>query len=117
MEDDLPGRRLQLIVEHTWVVETLHQLKVGSMYHLAYATAHIEPEVLDDIRTGLLKPGVRAEVALLQGSTLYPVATVELTQINDYLSYVRFDFRLVYVYDGIPLPPDRLRILCRYLPA
>ncbi|MBE3577263.1 MAG: hypothetical protein IMX00_06185 [Limnochordales bacterium] len=117
MEEDLPRRRLQLIVEHSWVVETLHQLKAGSMYHLAYATTHIEPDVLDDIRSGLLQPGARAEVALLQGSTLYPVAVIELTQINDYLSYVRFDFRLLHVNDGIPLPPDRLRLLCRYVPT
>ncbi|HHV54621.1 MAG TPA: hypothetical protein GXX55_04150 [Firmicutes bacterium] len=117
MEAELANRRLQLIVEHSWVVETLHQLKTGSMYHLAYATTHIDPAVLDDLRSGLLAPGTRAEVALLQGSTLHPVAAVELTQINDYLSYVRFDFRLIHVNDDIPLPPERFRLLCRYVPG
>ncbi|MBE3583146.1 MAG: hypothetical protein IMX01_03410 [Limnochordaceae bacterium] len=109
------GRRLQLIVEHGWVVENLHQLGPGSMYHLAYATAHTDPQVLDDIRNGLLGPGAYAEIVLLQEGHLHPVGAVEISQINDYLSYVRFDFRLLELKDDVPPPPQGARLLCRYV--
>ncbi len=109
---------LELLVENTWVVETVKALGSGHMLHLSYAYDRIAPETLADLRAGALGAGDAGEI-LVVGQTLKRVATFELHRVNDLKGFVRLDFRLLsvtpFIRDGEK--PDGIQYLCRYSSA
>ena len=106
---------LQLVVRNSWVADNLHSLGPGRIYHLAYRTADMDPAVARDLEQGVLGPGARAEVALLDpGGEPVRVADVEILEVHDFSSYFRFDFRIQRLYPyGQPAP--RPGYMCRYV--
>lgn len=114
MEPEL--KRLQLVVKKAWVADNLHSLGVGHIYHLAYGTADMHPEVQEDLARETLAPGSPAEVALASANgEAVPVADVELCEVHRFASYVRFDFRIQRLHP-YQRPQPQPGYLCRYVP-
>lgn len=109
---------LELLVENTWVVETLKALGSGHMLHLSFDHDLIEPQTLAALKEGSLGPGATGEVLVL-GPTRRRVATFELQRVNHSRHFIRFDFRLLsvtpFIRDGER--PDGNHYRCRYRPS
>lgn len=111
----MAARTLQLLVRNAWVADNLRSLGPGKMYHLAYRLADMDPEVAEDLVNGHLTAGTPAEVALASGSEEpIPVADIELSGVHDFISYCRFDFRILRLHPP-PAGPGRPGFMCRYV--
>ena len=106
---------LQFVVKNSWVADNLRSLGPGRIYHLAYRADDMDPAVVRDLEQGLLGPGARAEVALVEpGGEPVPVADVEVLEVHDFSTYCRFDFRIQRLHPrgaGAQHPP----YMCRYV--
>lgn len=97
------------------MADNLRSLGPGKMYHLAYRTVDMAPDVLEDLASGRLAEGMPAEVALLaSGGDAVPVADVTLEGVHDFISYCRFDFRIRRLHPR-PADPAAPGFMCRYV--
>ncbi|HEY8425213.1 MAG TPA: hypothetical protein VIK73_04265 [Limnochordales bacterium] len=111
----MASRVLQLLVRNSWVADNLRSLGPGKMYHLAYRTVDMAPDVLEDMATGQVAAGVPAEVALLVGAgEAIPVADVTIEGVHDFVSYCRFDFRILRLHPR-PAEVGSPGFMCRYV--
>ncbi len=117
MEFEAPRSRvLQMVVKIQWSVDNLRTLGAGSMYHLVYRPCEISYDVLVDINSGRMGPGIPAEVIFIGGQRPVKVADVVIENIIASKGFRRFDFRIVRT-----LPSSEkctgyanIGILCRY---
>lgn len=97
MRNSYSPKTLQMIVKNEWVVESITSLGSGYLAHLAYQYSEIDPEVLEDIQNQNLDEGSLGEIIHLGAKGNRRVAKVEIYKVNDFQSYLRFDFRLLEV--------------------
>ena len=97
MEKSHSPKTLQMLVKNQWLVDSIIGLGSGYFIHLVYQTNEISPEVLTDIRNHNLEEKVLGEVVFETQRLHRCIAKVEIFTINDFQSFVRFDFRLLEV--------------------
>ena len=97
MRDLLSPKTLQMTVKNEWVVESITSLGSGYLAHLAYQYCEIGPDVIEDIQNHRLEEGTLGEIIHLGEKGNRRIAKVEIYKINDFQSYIRFDFRLLEV--------------------
>ncbi|HEY8391461.1 MAG TPA: hypothetical protein VIL83_01865 [Capillibacterium sp.] len=86
---------VQLVVDKDWTPETISSLGSGFFYHLSYPVEAIAPELLADLRAGLLPPGTELEIVFRKGDDWRRVALAELDRWLDFHSFIRLEFRLL----------------------
>jgi hypothetical protein len=95
MKVDPKIKVVHLLVSKDWTPETLSSLGSGFIYHLSYPVARIEPELLAEIRAGLLPAGLEMEIVFRKGNQLRRVALAELEKVTDFETFIRLEFRLM----------------------
>ncbi|HYH02093.1 MAG TPA: hypothetical protein VEC37_03255 [Bacillota bacterium] len=90
-------KTLQMVVKNEWAVDSISSLGSGYCSFLAYQYDEVDPEVLDDIRARQIGEGVWGEIIHVKKSGSRRVALVEIKQVNDFDSFVRFDFMILNV--------------------
>lgn len=118
MPDSQTPKTLLMVVKKQWLVDSITSLGSGYLTHLTYQNELIDPVVLADIKMnqGMLK--VLGEVIFRDQNSSQRIAEVEIIEANDFLTFIRFDFRLLEV---IPFIRGKSRLsdseyLCYYLP-
>lgn len=91
-----PPKTLQMLIKETWLLESIKNLGGGYCTHLAYLNEDIDPEVSNDIKNHNF-PGVLGEIIKIDNTSNRRVARVEVNQINDFRSFIRFDLRLLEI--------------------
>lgn len=110
-----PPKTLQMLIKETWLVESIKNLGSGYCTHLAYAVNNIDPQVLGDIQNSGIQ-GVLGEIIKLDTNSNQRVAMVEVIRTNDFLSFIRFDLRLLEIVPFIKEVPVEIKpyYLCCY---
>lgn len=90
-------KTLQMVVKSEWAVDSISSLGSGYCSFLAYQYDEIAPEVLDDIHNRQIGAGVWGEIIHIKKNGNRRVALVEIQEINDFDSFVRFDFMILNV--------------------
>lgn len=100
-----PPETLQLLVKNQWLVESITSLGSGYLSYLTYLSSDIEPEVLIAIQQQQLAGGSLGEVIKIGPAQNRRIAEVELNEIHNFDSFIRFDFRILevipFLRDGI----------------
>lgn len=92
---------LRLGVKGAWVLENLRRLGSGAFYHLAYATHHVHPQLMNRLKTRSPVEG-RVEIYwLTPDRTAVRFATGEVIAVHWFPEFVRIHFMIVSV-----LTPD-----------
>ncbi|HEY8463639.1 MAG TPA: hypothetical protein VIM29_06425 [Bacillota bacterium] len=88
---------LQMVVKNEWAVDSISSLGSGYFSFLAFQYSEIDPEVLNDIQTQQIGEGIWGEIIHLKKNTFRRVALVEVKKINDFNTFLRFDFMILNV--------------------
>lgn len=97
MKNSHSPKTLHLLIKANWLVDTITNLGGGYLFHLAYQSWEIDPEVLKDIKDQKCGEGVLGEVIRLRSDNTRPVATFEVFKINPQESGYRFELRILEV--------------------
>jgi hypothetical protein len=97
MKDMQAPKTLLLMVKKKWLVEAITSLGSGFLTHLAYQNELIDPNVLADIKSNQWEQKVLGEIIFQDQGTNHRIADVEVIEVNDYNTFIRFDFRLLEV--------------------
>ncbi|HBE81025.1 MAG TPA: hypothetical protein DDW65_25035 [Firmicutes bacterium] len=97
MNDSATPKTLLMQVKKKWLVETITSLGSGYQTHLAYKNEWIDPKVLADIKSKQWEPKVLGAIVFQDQNTYHRIAEVELMEVNDFDTFVRFDLRLLEV--------------------
>lgn len=90
-------KTLQFLIKNQWLVDSILGLGSGYQIHLVYLNTEIAPEVRSEISGGRIQEGVLGEIVYQGPEERRRVAAVEVTRVNDFESFVRFDLRLLEV--------------------
>ena len=110
---------VQLVVDKDWTPETIMSLGSGFFYHLSYPVEAIAPELLADLRAGLLPSGTELEIIFRRGNDWRRVALAELDRWLDFQTFIRLEFRLLQTppsLKAVRTNPENGYLL-RYKPA
>jgi hypothetical protein len=97
MVDIQTPKTLLMVVKKQWLVESITSLGSGYLTHLTYQNEFIDPAVLADIRSNQGFSKVLGEIIFLDQNSNQPIAEVEMAEVNDFNTFIRFDFRLLEV--------------------
>ena len=87
---------LQLLIKKKWLADSIIGLGSGYLTHLTYQTKDVAPEVLEDYHE--MRSGeVYGEIIWVWDEVNRRVAEAEVSSINDFGSFIRFDLRLLEV--------------------
>ncbi|HEX7713461.1 MAG TPA: hypothetical protein VF531_05520 [Bacillota bacterium] len=87
---------LQLLIKKKWLADSIIGLGSGYLTHLTYQTKDVAPEVLEDYHE--MRSGeVYGEIIWVGDEVNRRVAEAEVSSINDFGSFIRFDLRLLEV--------------------
>lgn len=116
MEKSQSPKTLQMLVKNQWLIDSIIGLGSGYFIHLTYKIIEISPKVLTDIRNHNLEEKVLGEIIFSSQSVYRCIAKVEIFTVNDFQSFVRFDFRLLEVSPFLRESGtfDDLNYLCCY---
>ena len=97
MIDKQTPKTLLMLVRKKWLVESITSLGSGYLTHLAYKNEFIDPAVLADIKNNQWVPKVLGEIIFQDKGTNQRIAEVEVIEVNDFDTFIRFDLRLLEV--------------------
>lgn len=93
---------MRLGVKGAWVLENLRRLGSGAFYHLAFATHHVHPQVLAQLKAKSPSEG-RVQIHWLsQDGTAVRFASGEVIAVHWFPEFVRIHFMILSV-----LTPDQ----------
>ncbi len=87
---------IQLLVDKKWTTENIYFLGSGFLYHLAYPVEVIEPQLLVDLQSKLIPPGIEMEVIFRTEQEWKRIALAELENFFDFQTFIRLEFRLLH---------------------
>jgi hypothetical protein len=90
-------KTLLMLVKKKWLVEAITSLGSGYLTHLAYQNESIDPAVLADIKSNQWVAKVLGEIIFRDQSINQLIAEVEVIEVNDFNTFIRFDIRLLEV--------------------
>lgn len=88
---------LQMVIRDEWAVDSIKSLGSGYYSFLAYQSTEIAPEVLHDIRNQRIGEGLWGEIIHVKKNMGRRVALIELKKLNDFDTFIRFDFMIINV--------------------
>ena len=97
MKETQAPKTLLMLIKKKWLVEAITSLGSGYLTHLAYQNESIDPAVLADIKTNQWVAKVLGEIIFQDQSINHRVAEVEVIEVNDFDTFIRFDLRLLEV--------------------
>lgn len=97
MKDSNTPKTLLMLVNKQWLVESITSLGSGYLIHLAYKNEYIDPLVLTDIKSEQGISKVLGEIIFQDQSTSHRIAEIEVIEVNDFNTFIRFDLRLLEV--------------------
>jgi hypothetical protein len=97
MKETQAPKTLLMLVKKQWLVESITGLGSGYLTHLAYRNELIDPAVLADIKNKQWIPKVLGEIVFKNQDISQRIAEVEIMEVNDFDTFVRFDLRLLEV--------------------
>jgi dihydrofolate reductase len=97
MKDSNTPKTLLMLVNKQWLVESITSLGSGYLIHLAYKNEYIDPLVLTDIKSEQGISKVLGEIIFKDLNNYQRIAGVEVVEVNDFNTFIRFDLRLLEV--------------------
>ena len=97
MKETQTPKTLLMLIKKQWLVESITSLGSGYLTHLAYRNELIDPEVLADVKNKQWVPKVLGEIIFKNQDIRQQIAEVEVIEVNDFETFVRFDLRLLEV--------------------
>lgn len=101
MSDSQTPKTLLMIVKKQWLVDSITGLGSGYLTHLTYQNEYIDSAVLADIKMNQGLSKVLGEVIFQYQNSNQRIAEVEIIEVNDFNTFIRFDFRLLEVHPFI----------------
>ncbi len=116
MNQPIQPKTLHLLIQNQWLVDSVTSLGSGYLIHLVYQDSEIAPDLLAEIKAGRFQIGVLGEIVQIDKGKKRRVAMVEVSKVNDYQNFVRWDLRILVVHpfvrDGVATSGERY--LCYY---
>lgn len=97
MKSGHPRKTLHMIVKNEWLADSIISLGSGFITYLVYQNQEIEPQVVNDIRAHDFGEDVPGEIVHWSGQSGRRIAKVEILTVNDFKTFIRFDFRILEV--------------------
>ena len=91
---------MRLAVKGAWVLENLRRLGSGAFYHLAYATHHVHPKVMERLKTRVPSEGRLQIYWLSQEGPAVRFASGEIIAVHWFPEFVRIHFMILSVLDS-----------------
>lgn len=91
---------MRLAVKGAWVLENLRRLGSGAFYHLAYATHHVHPKVMERLKTKAPIEGRVHIYWLSQDGPAVRFASGEIIAVHWFPEFVRIHFMILSVLES-----------------